>query len=138
MNGIKKSAVLTPCGIIGKVVEISNSNSIIATDESDNNFKMAPVIRIMPSGATGILRWLGNGLAQIREVQKNVEINIGDKVITSGYSDIYPAGLPVGEVAGMFMMIEVVFQKTINVTLPNDLSSFQNVFVIIGMENEIK
>ena len=28
------------------------------------------------------------------------------------------------------------YQKTINVTLPNDLSSFQNVFVIIGNENE--
>ena len=83
----------------------------------------------MPSGATGILRWLDKGLAQIREVQKNVDINIGDKVITSGYSDIYPSGLPVGEVAGVYDD-RSSFQKTINITLPNNLSSFQNVFVI--------
>ena len=83
----------------------------------------------MPSGATGILRWLNSGLAQIREVQKNVDINIGDKVITSGYSDIYPSGLPVGEVAGVYDD-RSSFQKVINITLPNNLSSFQNVFVI--------
>ena len=63
------------------------------------------------------------------EVQKNVDINIGDKVITSGYSDIYPSGLPVGEVAGVYDD-RSSFQKTINITLPNNLSSFQNVFVI--------
>ena len=38
------------------------------------------------------------------KVQKNVKINIGDKVVTSGFSDIYPAGLPVGTVKGVFKM----------------------------------
>ena len=129
---LKNQPVLTPYGVIGKVVELSSSNSIVQLI-SDNNFRIS--VRIMPSGATGILRWLNSGLAQIREVQKNVQINIGDKVITSGYSDIYPAGLPVGEVAGVYDD-RSSYQKTINVTLPNDLSSFQNVFVIIGTENE--
>ncbi|GIS54658.1 hypothetical protein Ct9H90mP29_17000 [bacterium] len=49
----------------------------------------------MPSGATGILRMIKGNTGQIREVQKNAQnLNIGDKVVTSGFSDIYPAGFP--------------------------------------------
>ena len=133
LDGVKKNQpVLTPYGVIGKVIEISNTSSIVQLI-SDMNFRLS--VRIMPSGATGILRWLDKGLAQIREVQKNVDINIGDKVITSGYSDIYPSGLPVGEVAGVYDD-RSSFQKTINITLPNNLSSFQNVFVITDGKDE--
>ena len=74
--------------------------------------------------------------AQIREVQKNVNINIGDKVVTSGFSDIYPSGLPVGKVEGVYED-RSSFQKMISVALPNDMSSFQYVFVIIEKLNEM-
>ena len=67
---------------------------------------------------------------QIREVQKNVDIGIGNKVVTSGFSDIYPAGLPVGTVEGVYED-RASFQKVVNITLPNDMSAFQYVFVII-------
>ncbi len=127
VDGVKKNQpVLTPYGVVGKVVELNNKSSNVQLI-SDMNFRIS--VRIMPSGATGILRWLDKGMAQIREVQKNVDINIGDKVITSGFSDIYPSGLPVGEVAGVYDD-RSSFQKIINITLPNNLSSFQNVFVI--------
>ena len=41
-------------------------------------------------GATGILRYLINDIYEIRELQKNTQINVGDKVVTSGFSKIYP------------------------------------------------
>ena len=72
---------------------------------------------------------------QIREVQKNVQINIGDKVVTSGFSDIYPSGLPIGTVEGVYED-RGSFQKIVNVQLPNDMSAFQYVFVIVGKVNE--
>ena len=72
---------------------------------------------------------------QIREVQKNVDIGIGNKVVTSGFSDIYPAGLPVGTVEGVYED-RASFQKVVNVTLPNDMSAFQYVFVIVEKVNE--
>ena len=73
----------------------------------------------------------------MREVQKNVNINIGDKIITSGFSDIYPSGLPVGEVAGV-LDERGSFQKILNVNLPNDMSSFQYVFVIVDANDEME
>ena len=65
-----------------------------------------------------------------------MEITIGNKVITSGFSDIYPAGLPVGEVAGVFDE-RGSFQKIVNINLPNDMSAFQYVFVIVENSYEM-
>jgi rod shape-determining protein MreC len=129
----KNQAVLTPKGVIGKTVEVGGHSSIVQLI-TDINYRLS--VRILPSGATGILRLIKNGKAQIREVQKNVKINIGDKVVTSGFSDIYPSGLPVGSVSGVFDD-RGSFQKIVNLKLPNNTSSFQNVFVIIEKINEM-
>jgi|TARA_B100000029_G_scaffold119836_2_gene113207 rod shape-determining protein MreC len=127
-DGIERNQpVLTSKGVVGKTIETGASASIVQLI-TDVNYRLS--VRILPSGATGILRWLGDGKGQIREVQKNVDINIGDKVITSGFSDIYPAELPVGEVAGVYDE-RGSFQKVVNINLPNDMSAFQYVFVII-------
>ena len=128
VDGIRKNqAVLTPKGIIGKTIESGDKASIVQLI-TDTNFRLS--VRVLPSGATGILRIVKGNTAQIREVQKNVSINIGDKVVTSGFSDIYPSGLPVGFVEGVYED-RSSFQKMVNVTLPNDMSAFQYVFVII-------
>ena len=133
-DGISKNqAVLTPKGIIGKTIESGDKASIVQLI-TDTNFRLS--VRILPSGATGIMRILRGSTAQIREVQKNVLINIGDKVVTSGFSDIYPPGLPVGTVEGVYED-RSSFQKMVNVTLPNDMSAFQYVFVIIEKINEV-
>ena len=100
IDGIKKNqAVLTPKGVIGKTIETGEKASIVQLI-TDSNYRVS--VRILPSGATGILQMLKGNTAQIREVQKNVNISIGDKVVTSGFSDIYPAGLPVGIVEGVY------------------------------------
>ncbi len=133
-DGVKSNQpVLTPKGVIGKTIQTGKSSSIVQLI-TDLNYRLS--VRIIPSGATGILRWLGDGRGQIREVQKNVEINIGDKVITSGFSDIYPSGLPVGEVAGVYDE-RGSFQKVVNINLPNDMSAFQYVFIIIEDNVEV-
>ena len=127
IDGVKNNLpVLTPQGVVGKTIEASSNNSIVQLI-SDTNFRLST--RILPSGATGILRFVNGETAEIREVQKNVVINIGDKVVTSGFSDIYPAGLPVGTVKGVYQD-RGSFQKVVSIYLPNDLNAFQHVFII--------
>ena len=134
LDGIKNNqAVLTPKGVIGKTIETADKATIVQLI-TDSNFRLS--VRILPSGATGILRFLNGETAQIREVKKNIPIEIGDKVVTSGFSDIYHSGLPVGTVEGVYAE-RGSFQKIVNVALPNDLSSFQYVFVIIDKLNEM-
>ena len=64
------------------------------------------------------------------DVHKNVNINIGDRVITSGFSEIYPPKLPVGIVSGVYDE-RGSYQKVVNVEIQNDFESIQNVFVVI-------
>ena len=135
LDGISNNqAVITPNGVIGKTIQTGNEATIVQLI-SDANFRLSS--RIIPSGATGILRFINNNTAQIREVQKNVNINIGDKVVTSGYSDIYPAGLPVGTVKAVYQD-RGSFQKIVNVTLSNNLNSFQYVFIITNEYDDLE
>ena len=120
-------AVLTSDGIIGKTIQVGKKSSLVQSI-SDNNFRLS--VRIMPSGAVGILRWQKNNICKIYEVQKNVNINIGDRVITSGFSKIYPPKLPVGFVSGVYDE-RGSYQKVVNVEIQNDFESIQNVFVVI-------
>jgi len=125
-------AVLSPYGIIGKVIEVG-MNSAIVQSISDNNFRVS--VRIMPSGAVGILRWYKDSVYKIYEVQKNVEINIGDRVITSGFSQIYPPKMPIGIVSGVYDE-RGSYQKVVNVKIQSNLEAIQNVFVIINYVND--
>ena len=127
-NGLSPNqAVLTPAGIIGKTIQVGQSSSLVQSI-SDNNFRLS--VRIMPSGAVGILRWHNNSMCKVFEIQKNVEINIGDRVITSGFSKIYPPKLPVGIVSGVYDE-RGNYQKVVNVEIQSDFESIQNVFVVI-------
>ena len=127
-NGLlPNQAVLTPYGIIGKTIQVGQSSSLVQSI-SDNNFRLS--VRIMPSGAVGILRWHSNSMCKVFEIQKNVDINIGDRVITSGFSKIYPPKLPVGVVSGVYDE-RGSYQKVVNVEIQSDFESIQNVFVVI-------
>ena len=120
-------AVLTPYGVIGKTIQVGETSAIVQSI-SDNNFRLS--VRIMPSGAVGVLRWLDGNICKVYEVQKNVDVNIGDRVITSGFSKIYPPKLPVGTVSGVYDE-RGSYQKLINVSIQNDFESIQNVFVVL-------
>ena len=113
------------------ILEKDNSEVMFSCDKSisDNNFRLS--VRIMPSGAVGILRWFDSNTCKVYEIQKNVEVNIGDRVITSGFSKIYPPKLPVGTVSGVYDE-RGSYQKVINVSIQNDFESIQNVFIVLG------
>ena len=68
VDGIKNDLpVLTPKGVVGKTIEASKNNSIVQLI-SDANFRLST--RILPSGATGILRFVNGETAEIRESTK--------------------------------------------------------------------
>ena len=128
-HGIKvDQAVLVPDGIIGKTIVVGKNSSIVQII-NDVNFRLS--VRILPSGNAGILRYLENDICEIRELQKNAKISIGDNVVTSGFSQIYPKNLPVGEI------IEVLnqrgsFQKVAKVRIKSRIGSLLHAFIILN------
>lgn len=125
---LKNSPVLTPSGIIGKISTVNNNSSVVQL-VSDPDFRVG--VRFLPSGATGILRWRINNICYVREVYKNSIINVGDRVVTSGLSDIFPKGLPIGIVSSV-ADDRSQFQKIVSVQFEENLSSVMHVFVIIN------
>ena len=128
-EGVKlNQTVLVAEGVIGKTVVVGKKSSIVQII-NDVNFRLS--VRILPSGNSGILRFLKDDICEIRELQKNAEISIGDNVVTSGFSQIYPKNLPVCEV------IEVVnergsFQKVAKVRIKAKIGSLLHVFIIVS------
>ncbi|MFQ6605985.1 MAG: rod shape-determining protein MreC, partial [Fidelibacterota bacterium] len=98
---------------------------------NDVNFRLA--VRVLPEGATGIMRYVDENRCEIHEIPKNAVIAVGDRVVTSGFSDIYPAGLPVGIVSGIFEE-RGSFQKVVTVDIYDKLNTIMHVFVISDNE----
>jgi len=127
-SGVEENdPVITPKGIIGKTTIVGDNVTIVQLI-NDVNFRLS--VRIKPSGSTGIMRWLDGGLYLIKEVQKNANVNIGDKVVTSGFSDIFPDDLPVGEVVNITDE-RGRFQKSVVVQINENIGSIINLFVIV-------
>ena len=128
LNGVKvDNPVITPKGVVGKTIIVGKTSSIVQLI-SDVNFRIS--VRILPSGATGILRWSGDGQCEIREVHSNSEVNIGNQIVTSGYSNIYPPNLNVGVVTEITHK-RGSFQKLIAGNISSEIGSLMNVFVVI-------
>ena len=127
-SGVEENnPVITPKGIIGKTTIIGDNAAIVQLI-NDVNFRLS--VRIKPSGSTGILRWLDGDLYLIKEVQKNANVDIGNKVVTSGFSDIFPNDLPVGEVVNITDE-RGRFQKSVVVQINENIGSIINLFVIM-------
>ena len=122
-------AVLVPEGVIGKTIIVGKKSSVVQI-MNDINYRLS--VRVLPSGTAGILNYLKDDIFEVRELQKNSNISIGDKVVTSGFSQIYPINLPVGEV------IEVInergsFQKVAKIRIVSNLGGLLHVFIVINV-----
>ena len=119
--------IMTPNGIIGKTIIVDDQESIVQLI-NDVTFRLS--VRIKPSGSTGILRWLDKNIYMIKEVQKNSNVEVGNQVVTSGFSDIFPSDLPVGEVINITDE-RGRFHKSVVVKINENIGSIMNLFVIV-------
>ena len=124
--------VIIPEGVIGKTILVGKSTSLVQLI-TDVNYRAS--VRIFPSGSIGILRYLRDDICEVREIQKNAEIKLGDAVLTSGFSDIYPSNLKIGNVIEIQDEISS-FQKIVKVRVSSNIGSLLNVFVVLEDDNE--
>jgi len=132
-SGIEKDmAVVTSQGLVGRVFSVTSNNAIVQLMQ-DRNFRVSSTVR--RSRVSGITRWFSGNDLVLAEVPKRSDVNVGDFVVTSGLSTIFPGGLEIGQVReindeeqGMFMTVlvrpsvhfsklEEVFVVTLNPTV---------------------
>jgi rod shape-determining protein MreC len=89
-------AVMTPAGMIGRVIAVGRRSSRILL-LTDLNSKV-PVI-VERSGDQALLAGDNSAEPKLQFLPLNPRFRIGDRVITSGRGGVLPAGLMIGEVS---------------------------------------
>ena len=121
-------AVIGPKGIVGIVKNVSsNFSSVISVLNS--NLWISGEIKI--NNYYGSIHWNGNNYTQVilNDIPNHVKINVGDTIITSSYSAIFPEGEIIGYVSDFEEKKGTNFHK-ITVNLATDFKNLSYVYVI--------
>ena len=113
-NGVKLNQVVTNSqGLIGRIIEVSDNYCRVMLINDLNS--RVPIVTLLAQ-ERGILA--GNSQnTRIVYLQKNHDIKLGEKVITSGDGMMYPRGLIVGEISKItknevYVELVINFSKT--------------------------
>lgn len=127
-DGIAKNMPLVVAdGLVGKIYQIGDNQSL-GQLLLDQNFRVGA--KIQRSRVVGIVRWGGiNEICFLNEVPQRADVQVGDTVITSGYSDIFPPGLKIGQVVQTTPSARGLFRE-IQVKPFVDFEKLEEIFVI--------
>jgi len=124
-------AVLSPNGVAGVVSDVSNNFSTIISLLNPNSRVSA---KIIPINQIGTVVWLDNDptIAQVVDIPQHLMISIGDSVVTSGLSYVFPNDILIGTVIEKFDNPNNTF-LTIKIRLSTDFRNLNNVFLISNL-----
>ncbi|MEK9139379.1 MAG: rod shape-determining protein MreC, partial [Bacteroidota bacterium] len=127
-DGVKPDMpIVTDVGLVGKVITTS-SGYAVGQILWNKDFRASA--KVQRGRVDGILMWEGGNHLTLKNVAKTLDVLVGDLVITSEYSNIFPAGIKVGIVSKTAQAPGALFQ-TIEITPTADLSRLEQVFVIL-------
>ncbi len=89
--------VISSKGVVGIVKNISDNYSTVI---SILNTRLKISAKLKSSGYFGALEWNGGNyqFAHLREIPRHAIVNVGDLIVTSGYSSIFPSDILIGHV----------------------------------------
>ncbi|HOQ16120.1 MAG TPA: rod shape-determining protein MreC [Defluviitaleaceae bacterium] len=91
--------VLSGNGLVGHIIEVAPNYSKVLSIIDDRNAVSSKVLRTGDLGIVkGDLTLLNEGLCKMEYVDAEADIIVGDEIVTSNLSDIYPPGIMIGVV----------------------------------------
>ncbi|MDH4068969.1 MAG: rod shape-determining protein MreC [Ignavibacteria bacterium] len=114
-------------GLVGRVVATSSGYSVARTLF---HREMKTSAKVERSRVDGILGWNGATHLMLTNVAKTLDVQVGDRLVTSEYSSVFPPGLPIGIVSRTQEETGDLFQ-TIEVIPLADLYRTEEVFVLL-------
>ena len=110
-HGVKPdTAVITPNGIVGRVIHSSNFFSIVQLIVDSQG---AVGVMLQSTRRQGILKGNGGRDLELDYIDDDNELKEGDTFLTSGEDRVYPKGLPVGVIVsvgprrGLFKAVQI-------------------------------
>jgi rod shape-determining protein MreC len=127
-------AVVVPKGIAGQVTEVSSHYSKVLLIIDPNS---AVDALIQSDRARGIIKGDAAGQCLFKYVLRKHDIAVGDIVVSSGLDGIFPKGLAVGKVSGVFKPKAGIFQE-VTVTPYVDFEKLEEVLVVLNPKKKIE
>ena len=137
-HGVKKGmGVVTPNGVIGIIKEVSEHFSSVL---SVLHAKSKTSVMLLHSHYFGSLEWKGGNYqsAVVNDIPSHVELKIGDTIISSGYSSIYPSDILIGTISKINTKPHKNFHQ-IDIQFLEDFKQLKYVSITQGaLSNEIQ
>ena len=129
VDGVKKDmGVACGQGLVGIVYMVSPHYSVvIPLLNTQSNISCA----IDGRGYFGYLRWYGgeSSIAYVEDIPRHARFRKGDRIVTSGYSSVFPPGILVGKVAKIYNSPDGLSYR-LHVKLSTDFANLRDVCVI--------
>ena len=128
-DGIHKDmGVISGTGVVGIVYLVAEHYAIVIPVL---NTKSNISCMIQNRGYFGYLRWKGgvSDLAYLEEVPRHAHFKLGDYVVTSGYSAVFPLGVRVGRILHVFNSADGLSYR-VQLRLSTDFARLRDVCVI--------
>jgi rod shape-determining protein MreC len=132
-DGIQKNyPVITDKGVVGKIIQtkILSSQILLLSDTASN---ISAVVKETKN--YGIITGTLANDCVMKYIDTNTKVNVGQEVITSGMSNIFPKSLYIGKISRVHAEDTHDNFLKVRVTLGVNFSKLENVMVILKNKN---
>jgi len=132
-DGVRvEMGVITPAGVVGRVVKTNASASMVLLVTDPNNAITGLIQRTRDEG---IVEGTARGLARLKYIPLLSTVRSGDRVITSGLTGGFPRGLPIGVITSIDKTEGDLFQSA-EIVPDTDLTRLEEVLIITAPRGE--
>jgi rod shape-determining protein MreC len=126
-DGIQKDmGVITPAGVVGRVVKTTGATAVVLLLTDSNNAIAALIQRTRDEG---IVEGIPQGRARLKYIPMLSAVKEGDRVVTSGLVGGFPRGLAIGTITAIDREEGALFQ-TAELAPEVDVNRVEEVLVI--------
>lgn len=128
-DGVRKNmGVISGTGVVGVVFVTGEHYSVVIPALSSHSSISCKIDR---KGYFGYLKWEGGpcNMAYVDDVPRHAHFKLYDRVVTSGFSSIFPPGIPVGKILHVLNSSDGISYR-LQVQLYTDFSRLRDVCVV--------
>lgn len=123
--------IITDQGLVGRVIAVSDHFALCQMVLNRDFRAAAGIVR---NRVEGVIAWDAGEYAKLINIPKSIIVQVGDIVVTSQSSNLYPPNVPIGTVVEVGDEPNSLF-KRIAVKTAVEFQSIEHVFVVLSGAN---